>query len=403
MKKSLATFGIASTLVFGAGVGIDQQIDPYVDNGTHHEFAITSEIPQGERVEIMKDKAQMDIVGWNDEYRISIKPQIPTQSASKSDFVTQADRPMFSKKMEYKSGDITAFVEPRNSTEFDIDFTLDSKPETNVFEYKIEGAEEFDFFYQPPLTQEEIDEGASRPDVVVGSYAVYHKTKANHKVGETNYGTGKAFHIYRPKAIDVNNNEEWAELDYNNGVLSVTVSQSFLDNATYPVVVDPTFGYTSQGASSWGPNSSSDYILAMRGTSIEGTVTQVAAYVMDSYTFGDTTTRIRMSGESGGFPTNTYVVDSGDIPISGNTYSLKTYSTSYSASSANWWVSTLNVYLGSGGGTNTAYDSGSGDSAIQDNGVWGSSTNRFSIYATYTASGGGGSNSSESVIWFNED
>lgn len=74
---------------------------------------------------------------------------------------------------------------------FEIEIVLDEAPARNVFEFDIEGADELDFFYQPPLTDEEVADGAVRPENVVGSYAVYHKSKANYRVGDTNYATGK--------------------------------------------------------------------------------------------------------------------------------------------------------------------------------------------------------------------
>jgi len=102
------------------------------------------------------------------------------------------------------------------------------------------------FYYQPELTPEEIAEGAQRPENVVGSYAVYHASKANNQ-----YKAGKAFHIYRPKIIDADGVEIWGELnvDTQTGKLTVTIPQDFLDKAKYPILVDPTFGYTTLGAS----------------------------------------------------------------------------------------------------------------------------------------------------------
>jgi hypothetical protein len=202
----------------------------------------------------------MTLKGWNDEYAITITPLDPQQPVFGGDgkpmphyFTENANRPLLSKRMEYRQGDVTAFIEPKDDTEneFDIDFTLHSKPNTNVFTYKIEGADDFDFAYQPELSPEDVAEGAERPENVVGSYAVYHKTQANHKIGSTNYATGKAFHIYRPKAIDANGAEMWSELSYEDGILSVTVPQKFLDDAAYPVRVDPTFGYTSVGGTGY--------------------------------------------------------------------------------------------------------------------------------------------------------
>ena len=76
---------------------------------------------------------------------------------------------------------------------FKVDILLDEKPDTNVFCYAIQGAENYDFFYQPPLTEQEIAEGASRPPEIDGSYAVYHKTLKNYQIGKENYATGRVF------------------------------------------------------------------------------------------------------------------------------------------------------------------------------------------------------------------
>lgn len=150
----------------------------------------------------------------------------------------------------------------------EIELLLKEKPDTNKFDFTIQ-TKELDFFYQPALTQQEIDEGASRAEDVEGSYAVYHKTKGgmNNSKG-MEYKVGKAFHIYRPFAHDANGDGIYCDLSIDipeeiptrdgmvapNGVLTVTIDQTWLDNAVYPVVVDPTFGYTVAGASGTGGN-----------------------------------------------------------------------------------------------------------------------------------------------------
>lgn len=127
---------------------------------------------------------------------------------------------------------------------FKVDIILNEKPDTNRFCYTIEGAENYDFFYQPPLTEQEIKEGSERPPEIEGSYAVYHKSLKNNE-----YKTGKVMHIPRPQvwSLSDENTKVWADLSYNAGELCVTVPQKFIDTATYPVRVDPTFGYTSVG------------------------------------------------------------------------------------------------------------------------------------------------------------
>jgi hypothetical protein len=119
---------------------------------------------------------------------------------------------------------------------YEYDVVLEEKPNKNTFDFDIT-SKELNFFYQPALTQQEIDEGAQRPENVIGSYAVYHKTKTGHRIGDKNYMAGKAFHIYRPKIIDANGAWVWGDLDIQGNKLTVTVPQQFLDDAVYPVTI----------------------------------------------------------------------------------------------------------------------------------------------------------------------
>ena len=100
---------------------------------------------------------------------------------------------------------------------------------------------------QPFLTQEDRNKGLLCPENVEGSYAVYHISKKNNQ-----YMTGKAFHLYRPIAIDAEGNKAWCELDIDRSIdptsLTVTPPQQFMNEAIYPVTVDPDFGYTTIGS-----------------------------------------------------------------------------------------------------------------------------------------------------------
>lgn len=136
---------------------------------------------------------------------------------------------------------------------FEFEIILKEKPPTNQIILEIE-TQGLKCHYQPPLTPEEIAEGAVRPDNVVGSYAVYHDSRGSIHASAQDaekYKCGKAFHIYRPKITDANSDWVWAELniDEKAGTLTVTIDQDWLDKAVYPVVVDPTFGYETLGAS----------------------------------------------------------------------------------------------------------------------------------------------------------
>lgn len=146
-----------------------------------------------------------------------------------------------------KSKEIKIY-EIEDGFEFEID--LLEKPETNLINFSL-NTKGLEFFYQPELTQEEKDNGAFRPENVIGSYAVYTSEEKINYVGGKEYKAGKVGHIYRPKISDSDGNETWGELSITGETLSVTIPQDFIDNAVYPIkhAAGLTFGYTTQGSS----------------------------------------------------------------------------------------------------------------------------------------------------------
>ena len=192
---------------------------------------------------------QVKLCRWNNEVNVSVR--LKNDGKSTETVTTDND------KIIWQKGDVKAEyfelpqdnINPEGAYEFNV--ILDKKPASNVLEFTIE-TKELDFFYQPELTEEEIEQGASRPENVIGSYAVYHKTKGgmNDSAGKE-YKCGKAFHIYRPEVSDSKGNKVWGELnvDVQNKLLTVTIPQKFLDEAVYPVIIDPTFGYVTLGES----------------------------------------------------------------------------------------------------------------------------------------------------------
>ena len=130
------------------------------------------------------------------------------------------------------------------------DKILNQKPDTNKIIFEIEVLN-LDFFFQPPLNEEMKGQDcwtesctatnccdAYRPEEVVNSWAVYHSTKGGmvDVLGKA-YGTGKAFHIFRPKATDANGNWIWIDLfiDTEAKTMIYTINQLWLDSAVYPV------------------------------------------------------------------------------------------------------------------------------------------------------------------------
>lgn len=161
---------------------------------------------------------------------------------------------------------------------FEFELHLPSRPPTDYIQFSL-NTKGLVWYKQLPLTEvereprwvtvtetEALDENgrvvASRPENVINSYAVYHTNKgiSNDSRGK-DYKTGKAFHIYRPHVIDANGKETWGDLNIENNILTVSVDGTWLNDAEYPVIVDPTFGYTSVGASG-------EYLVYNEGTVI---------------------------------------------------------------------------------------------------------------------------------------
>jgi len=91
-----------------------------------------------------------------------------------------------------------------------------------------------------------------RPPNVVNSYAIYHADEIDgYAPVSAERQTGKAFHLYRPLVWDAEGSSVYADLNVNavNSFIEISIPISFLDSATYPVIVDPTFGHDSVGAS----------------------------------------------------------------------------------------------------------------------------------------------------------
>ena len=128
---------------------------------------------------------------------------------------------------------------------FEFDIAVKSPIDKIKFSMKSKG---FDFFYQGELTEKEIADGCSRPENVIGSYAVYHKTKNCSYSDGKDYKTGKAFHIYRPYAIEPDGNKIWCSLkiDEENELLTIDIPS----DAKFPLLIDPTIGNTTAGGSS---------------------------------------------------------------------------------------------------------------------------------------------------------
>jgi len=150
---------------------------------------------------------------------------------------------------------VVSYQDTKDFYQFNI--TLLKIPESNIFNFPLE-TQGLQFILQRPLTEElntkdydflnathaiikdQIVE--HRPENIVNSYAVY-KTKIG--IGET----GKLYHVFRPLLVDAKGVTSWANLSMTKDSMTIICDNDFLLKATYPLTIDPSFGYTTIGAS----------------------------------------------------------------------------------------------------------------------------------------------------------
>ena len=138
---------------------------------------------------------------------------------------------------------------------FAVDQIIFKKPKTNVLiaPFFLNNTKAY---YQPPLTQQEIDEGCIRPEKVVGSYALYHATRppmhASKEIAEK-YKACRVGMWYKPLIWDNATPKRycWGELsiDIKTGLRAITIPKEFYETAIYPITIDDDFGYKTEGES----------------------------------------------------------------------------------------------------------------------------------------------------------
>jgi len=294
-------------------------------------------------------------------------------------------------------------------------------PLSNVFVLPVT-SEGLVFYYQPALTTEYINgvyyeefgevvdvtetsvtgrvsriTYIYRPENIVGSYAVYHPTKANNE-----YKTGKAFHIYRPLITDAKGATIWGVLNYDGVSLTVTVDQAWLSKAKYPVVVDPTFGMTGIGGSEQTQLQNRLYTCKYQLTE-EASVTKISFYTRRS-TEGDMPCGVYADdGGSPSYPSSLEGQTQDTTVGTSDAWHNFTFSSPVLLNAGVYWLTAGFT----GGGTITTYYKYDTGSAYQLHGMemeteWtpptmtdphpsgasGDYARAMSIYATYTAGGG---------------
>jgi len=232
---------------------------------------------------------------------------------------------------------------------------------------------------------------ANRPENVIGSYAVYTKEKKINWKGGKLYRTGKVGHIYRPKIIDKNGKWVWGELNIKDSILTITIPNKFLNEATYPVIVDPTFGYDTVGGTSNGGGGIRGSVYA----GVVGSGDSISAYISaEDYAGGSPSRKWGLYKSSD----SSFVGGTEEVQ---NTHSASWETLDFTSSptleAIDYVIVMWNNYIyGKSGSTEITryYDSGGTEkfSDTEYGDTWPDPasfetySNKYSIYCTYTAS-----------------
>lgn len=332
---------------------------------------------------------QLKLKRWDNEVNFSVR--LKDTNYEQAQVTTSGDKVIWSKG----NIDIEYYDYAEGEGGYKMVWYLKQKPSTNKIEFSIQ-TKGLDFFYQPPLTQEEIDKGAIRPENVIGSYAVYTSEQKTNWIGGKEYKAGKVCHIYRPKIIDAKGQETWGVLniDIVKGIYSVEIPQEFLDKAVYPIRSNDTFGYTTIGGTDGWP--SPDTLYGYRFTSpadIAGTtVNSMSVYI-------HCTTVSKHSKQTLHLQSDKSLLSNGvtaavDL-LSDYQWHTGNFSTSPSLSNSTDYI--LSVIIDDTTyATEFRYDTGTSEYSWREANSYSSPTNysspvledtKLSIYCTYTAGG----------------
>ena len=329
----------------------------------------------------------IEIKRWN-EVSFKIKPDLEGIDVNDMELEFSDNKIKFkTPKMEFEMEDF--------DEGYKFIWYLNSKPPDRTICFDMESSG-LDFFYQPELTQQEIDEGAFRPENVVGSYVFYHKTKGGMvDVFGKAYGTGQGGILYRPRLYDSNGLEVWAErLLIKDGQYCVILPEGFWNEAVYPIKSNDNFGYETVGGTvQYNPSSNDGY--ATKGTPTGGNGDGVSISVNSYVSSGSRNFKGAIClSSNGSFVTNA-ITPSVDVD-GGWTWYTGTFASQPSiVNNTTYWI----IYVGDGTNPALKYNTGSGED-VRDSiypyadittnvFVPNTDNNRiYSIYATYTPGNG---------------
>jgi len=230
----------------------------------------------------------------------------------------------------------------------------------------------------------------NRPENVIGSYAL--KWKDNW-AKDVKYKTGKFLHLFRPKMIDALGDECWCDWEPSTGKLSIVLDTKWMEQATFPVRLDPTFGKTAIGGSTTSNTGGGEALASGAGAPVgNGTVTSIHAHFQNQTDTRDV--KAGLYDDSSG-PDNQIGTENETLNIAVDgapTWHSFPSNALAVTGSATYWP-TLDF---SGDVDNFAYDGEGGTNRYYDGKAYGDAWNdpfqvssssgaNYSMYATYTA------------------
>lgn len=264
-------------------------------------------------------------------------------------------------------------------------------PDPAVFDVLVELPVGVSLHYQPALTQEQINRGDVRPPPVVGSYAVFDPFGA--KLG----------HIFRPFAETATGQRRWLDLMLSPHALGVVLRivldrtiLAALPPAAWPVVIDPTFGHTSIGASNTGYGYNYIQSSGPHSPASNGDVTSISLY-LNEQNGGAYSITMGLWAANGSNP-GTLLKDSAGGTFDGGPqwYTQNLDSAQAVVSGTNYWIGSNHNSPDSGVAARQYYDDNasfhrmyqaqtySAGSLISFSSPGDAGTQKCSFYATYT-------------------
>jgi len=177
--------------------------------------------------------------------------------------------------LRYERSDVRWFYPPQDDG-LEIEIELSEKPVTNIVEFEID-SKGLQFTKQILPDNPKDRAFIFMPVNCVGAYVITHKTKRNNE-----YKAGIHSIIYRPIVSDADGREAWCDMEWNadKSAFDITVPQHCIDDWTYPLIIDPTIGYTVIGSSFAFPFDS------IRGNFFEEAFTDIDLFIQSIFLSG---------------------------------------------------------------------------------------------------------------------